>query len=688
MKFYFEQPYSILFLIAALVLAFGLTLLLYRVQKENTWFSKSQTITLAVLRFLGLFIVMVLLLEPAIELNKRYTQKPVLIVAFDNSESVQHEVKTSEELINKAKQAFPGFETEFWSFGEISQKSDLLTASELHSDYGKLFQTVQDQYLGKTIGAMILIGDGLFNSGIDPVFAAAKLPFPVFTVGVGDSTSRADASILKVTTNPTTYLENSFPVEINLMYRQFSGKQSVLTIWEDDKLVHKSEIAIPGNEYFKQEVVRIQASKPGLHRYRASVDEFADEQNTSNNSFEFSIQVIEQKQRILLLAHGAHPDLAALIKVIEPRKSYEYELITDSKTNFNPENYDLFILHQLPDKTTANSPSIQAILKSKRPVLWILGHQSSLSVLNNLSLGFAIGNNQGYEMAYPAPNNGFNLFTTERYWAEQARNWPPLQVPFADIQLKGDWQVLLNQQLRQVDTNRPLLFLGRPVDTKLGVVLGEGIWQWRVQDYIENASFEQFDNMMLKIINYLIIKPGEDNFTVYYKPRYAEDEDVVLSAELLNDSYQNVVAPDVKLTLSSENGLHYSYVFDKTDSQYQLNMGHLSAGTYSFDASVNWGEKVFREHGSFSVDKVQLEQINTQADFNLLYQLSASTGGRFFNQDQFGQLTELLNQQKELSGTSIWQQVYLKFISLKFLFILLFLLLSLEWFLRKYWGSY
>lgn len=688
MKFYFEQPYSILFLIAALVLAFGLTLLLYRVQKENTWFSKSQTITLAVLRFLGLFIVMVLLLEPAIELNKRYTQKPVLIVAFDNSESVQHEVKISEELIVKAKRAFPGFETELWSFGEISQKSDLLTASELRSDYGKLFQTVQDQYLGKTIGAMILIGDGLFNSGIDPVFAAAKLPFPVFTVGVGDSTSRADASILKVTTNPTAYLENSFPVEINLMYRQFSGKQSVLTIWEDDKLVHKSEIAIPGNEYFKQEVVRIQASKPGLHRYRASVDEFADEQNTSNNSFEFSIQVIEQKQRILLLAHGAHPDLAALIKVIEPRKSYEYELITDSKTNFNPENYDLFILHQLPDKTTANSPSIQSILKSKRPVLWILGHQSSLSVLNNLSLGFAIGNNQGYEMAYLAPNNGFNLFTTEHYWAEQARNWPPLQVPFADIQLKGDWQVLLNQQLRQVDTNRPLLFLGRPVDTKLGVVLGEGIWQWRVQDYIENASFEQFDNMMLKIINCLIIKPGEDNFTVYYKPRYAEDEDVVLSAELLNDSYQNVIDPDVKLTLSSENGLHYSYVFDKTDSQYQLNMGHLSAGTYSFDASVNWGEKVFREHGSFSVDKVQLEQINTQADFNLLYQLSASTGGRFFNQDQFGQLTELLNQQKELSVTSIWQQVYLKFISLKFLFIFLFLLLSLEWFLRKYWGSY
>lgn len=643
---------------------------------------------LATLRFFSLLMLMLLLLEPAIELYKRHTQKPTLIVAFDNSESMHLHAKTSEELIQKAKHSFPDFETEFWSLGDIPRKSDVVTGTELRSDYGKLFQTIRDEYLGKTISAMVLIGDGLFNSGIDPVFEASKLPYPIYTVGVGDSTSRADASILKITTNATAYLENSFPVEINLMYRQFSGKQSVLNIWEDAKLVYKTEILIPGNEYFKQEVIRIQASKPGLHRYQATIDEFEGESNTNNNSFEFSIQVIEQKQRILIVAHSPHPDLGALIKVIEPQKNYQYELISDPKTNFDPENYDLVILHQLPDNSSANGPSIQAILKSKRPVLWILGTQNSLSILNNLNLGFSITNQQGYEMAYPVPNIEFNLFTADQNWNKQVRNWPPLQVPFAEVQVKGDWQILLKQQLQQFETNRSLVFMGRPNNTKFGVIMGEGIWQWRVHDFIENASFEQFDNIILKIINYLIIKPGEDNFTVYFRPRYAEDEDVTMSAELLNESMENIVEPDIHLSLTSEAGQRHNYVFDKTDSRYQLNIGQLPTGTYTFEASVNFGEKIIHENGSFNIDKVQLEQINTQADFNLLYQLATETGGRFFNQNQFSQLIAQLNQQKEILDTAIWQQVYLKFISLKFLFLFLLLLLSLEWFLRKYWGSY
>lgn len=688
MKFYFEQPHAIFFLIAAIVLAFGLCFLLYRLQKENVWFSKTQTRILAMLRFSSLTILMLLLLEPAIELYKRFTQKPVLVFAFDNSESVQPFQKQCEELIQKAKQAFPDFKTELWSYGEMARKSETLAASELRSDYGELFQTIQNEYLGKSIGAMVLIGDGLFNSGIDPVFAASKLPFPVYTLGVGDSTSRADASILKITTNPTAYLENRFPVEINLMYRQFSGKQSVLSIYEGGNLVYKSEISITGNEFFKQEIVRLQADRPGLHQYRATITEMEGEKNTSNNSFEFSIQVIEQKQRILLLAHGPHPDLSALIRVIEPQQSYRYELITDSKNSFNPDDFDLFILHQLPDNSSANSPSIQAILKSKRPVLWILGAKNSLSALNNLNLGFAIANHQGYEMAYPAPNREFSLFIADQLGIEQVRSWPPLQVPFADVQLNGDWQVLFYQQLKQVDTKRPLVFLGRPADTKFGVILGEGIWQWRIHDFVSNASFEQLDNLIQKIINYLIIKPDEDNFTVYYRPHYAEDEDVTLKAELLNESFESVTDLDVKLKLKSEDGHNYDYIFDKTATQYQLNIGHLPAGTYAFEASVNWGGKIIRENGSFSIDKVQLEQINTQADFNLLYQLSAQTGGRFFTDDGFTQLAELVNQQREQEDSSVWQQVYLPFIAMKLLFIFLFLLLSLEWFLRKYWGSY
>ena len=688
MKIYFDQPYSLILILLAVLLAFLFSFGIYQSKNQQSFYSHFQIRILFILRFFLLFSLMFLLLGPAIQLVQHRKLKPVFVIAIDNSESMQQSLNRSEELVKQAKEELQNYQIELWTFGERVQKNGKNEASEVRSDYSGLFQTIQNSYPVTTIDGIILLGDGIFNSGTDPVFASNTFPFPVFTVGLGDSARREDAAILKVTTNPTAFLDNIFPVEINLSYQQFAGKLSKISIWKGQNLVYQDNIAINENDFFQQKLVRLKADKSGLVKYRIEIEAFPGEKNKTNNEYEFTIHVIDKKQKILLLSHSPHPDLAALTKVLGPLKNYSYDLIYGDDKIVDVTGYDLIIMHQLPDYSNTNGPLIKQIVQSKRPVLWIIGKQTSVSRLNNLHPGFTIQTSQHFESASAAFNSNFNLFKTEVNQIDLFAAWPPLTVPFSAVQIHSDWQSLIDQRIQGVETNRPLICLGRSRDVKYGLIMGEGIWRWRLYNFVQNGSHEVFDQMIQKMVNYLILKPNEDNFTIFFRNNYAEDQDIGMQAELLNESFEPITDPDISIAIIAESGIRYNYVFDKQTDHYELNVGHLPAGSYTFEASVNLGDNQFKETGLFNIDKVQLEHSNTQANFNLLYQISKRTGGKFVRANQFPELLKQIVKGQNKEHKEQKQLRVEEFISVKWFFIFILFLMGLEWFLKKYWGSY
>ena len=177
---------------------------------------------------------------------------------------------------------------------------------------------------------------------------------------------------------------------------------------------------------------------------------------------------------------------------------------------------------------------IQGIQKAKRPTLWITGMETDYQRLKNFSPGFRFGEVQNFEYASSAINKDFDFFQLEDFWPEQIKTWPPLQVPFSEIELNGNWETLAYQSVQQIDLARPLISMGRVEGTKTALISGEGIWKWRVYDFVQNGTNEIFDNLFLKLIDYLILKPNEDNFNIYYQHAYTEDQEVTLDAELLD----------------------------------------------------------------------------------------------------------------------------------------------------------
>ncbi|WP_372772474.1 hypothetical protein [Mangrovibacterium sp.] len=639
-------------------------------------------------RFVTLFLVCFLLLGPAIQLYQQHKIRPVLVFATDNSASQKEQADICEELINRAKNELENFDIDYWAFGETARETAKNDFADSRSDYGNLLEEVQKSYLPNTVSAMVLVGDGIFNSGIDPRYSSRKVPYPIYTVGLGDTIQQSDAAILKVANNPSVFLGNYFNIEIDLMYRQLSTNSSRLSIWQEEQLVYELNLEIERDNFFTQRFVQLKAEKSGILNFRIELDHFEGEQNTANNSYEFSIQVIDQKQKILIVAHGAHPDIAAIKKVLSPQQSYEITHISNAQSHPDPADFDLVILHQLPDNNDANSPFIQKIIQSKRPVLWIIGLQTSLARINGLPLGFSFDNQRGYEYSNAVLNTDFNLFKYEKYWHDQFSNWPPLHVPFADIRLKGDWQVFADQQIHQVELSRPLIFVGRESGAKYGVFAGEGIWKWRMHDFVRNNSTEIFDGFIHKIVNYLILKPNEDNFTILTQAYLDEDQAIKFDAELLNESFEPITDPDVSLKITSNDSVSYDYVFDKSNDGYKLNIGKFPAGTYAYEANTQLGKIQYRENGLFQVNRIQLEQVDSKANFNVLYQIATASNGKFVPKENFSSLLDQLKSLAEARKQKVKQLIFKSLISLKWLAIFILFLFALEWFLRKYWGSY
>ena len=98
--------------------------------------------------------------------------------------------------------------------------------------------------------------------------------------------------------------------------------------------------------------------------------------------------------------------------------------------------------------------------------------------------------------------------------------------------------------------------------------------------------------------------------------------------------------------------------------------------------------RTYKKFGQFNVAPLQLEQLQTRANHQLLYQLAKNNRGELFYPDQFKSLKDTIRQQENIRPISHMEYKTESFINLKWIFFLLLMLISAEWFLRKWVGGY
>lgn len=658
--------------------------------------SKGLIYLLAAFRFVAVTIIAILLLTPLLKSNFREVEKPIVVIAQDNSESViinkdsafyKNEYKEAYE--NLKKELSDKYELTSFTFSENTAISDEVDFNGKQTDISSLFDELDNLYNNRNVGAVVIASDGLYNKGRNPLYSASKLKFPIYTVALGDTNVHKDVILTKVNHNRYAYLGNTFPFEVIVDARQCKGKTTKLTVSNDGGTLFQKDINFNSNQYNTTVPVMLEAKKVGLQKYTVELSRIDGEISYSNNKIDVFIEVLDARQKVLILANSPHPDVAAIRRAIELNDNYEVETKLIDKLDKKLEAYNLVILHQLPSTKPESRSLFNELGSSKVPLLYVVGQQTDLSQFNNLETGLKITSNRANVNEVTAVlERNYSLFTVGDKLQKSFSKLPPMVAPFGDFKVSGATNVMLKQKIGLVETDQPLLLFNELNDRKVGVLAAEGVWKWGMGDYSLNGNHDIFNEFISKLVQFMSVKTDKSLFRVSGKNHYFENEPILFDAELYNESYELINEPEVNMRITNSDGKAYTFVFSRTADAYRLNAGNLPVGDYRYEATVKSGEKVHSQGGSFSVSALQVESTNTVADHQLMYSLANQTGGQMYYPNELEQLGQDILSREDIKPVIYNHKRLDDVIHQKWIFFLILLLIALEWFLRKRNGAY
>jgi len=695
LKIIFDYPwwYILLCLLAGAIYS----LILYRKNKRESFPVWLNTL-LGTVRFLAVFFISFLLLSPMIRQRKNEVEKPIIVLAHDNSSSVisvpdslffREEYKTI--LDETIRQLNEGYDLKFFSFGETIKEDwpDSMRYDEKVSDLSQVFAEVANRYANRNVGALIFASDGIYNRGMNPLYQIENLPYPVYTVALGDTIRYKDLLIKELKHNRIAFLGNAFPVNVNIEALEAQGQKAIVSISKDSRVLAREERIISDDNFFVSVPFQLEASSVGIQRYHVEVAVVEGEKGISNNVQDFFVEVIDSRQKILILAQSPHPDLGALKMSLDANDNYETELSFIDNFKGNISDYNLVVLHQLPSDRNSVKSILAEIVKNQTAVFLIVGAQTDVNALPGLfpGLDFNLRSNN-FNESFAIINNAFPLFSLQSGTIDALEAFPPLYTKFGNWRFPANTFTLINQKIGSVATEQPLMFFTNSQACKIGVLGGEGIWRWRLTDFLRNNNHQVFQEWLFKTIQYLAVDEEKTPFKVKTQSSFNENENVIFDAQVYNPSFELINQPEVSLIVSDEGGRSYSYVFSRTADSYTLNAGGFLPGLYSYKAQVKMDSRILTALGQFSVSALNLEEIRTIANHRLLYQIANKTGGQMVYPEKVSLLPEMLQAREDIRPVIYQQKRFDDLISFKWLFGIIIGLFALEWFMRKYFGSY
>jgi hypothetical protein len=686
---------TLIWILISVFAGIAFAMLLY-FREKNSAIPGKQRLMLAILRGISVFLIVLLISALMLNRKQKEIEKPIIVILSDNSISVVLQEDSAwfrsdyidhiQKLENQLEKQTDVFLYEF----DNSLKNDISFSfdGQLTDIYQTLDQILQ-RYDGRNIAGAILISDGIVNSGNDPAILANQLYFPVHTVALGDTTVFADAAIKGIRYNKSAGFGNRFPLEFVIHATGLNGKKSRLIIKQDGKEVLNEEVRYTSDTYSETRTQIFEASRKGLIRLEIILEPLENEGNTANNYATAVIQVLDKKNKVAILYQSPHPDISVFRSALEDAGNYDVELLMSNQFNAAQISaYDAIILYQLPDKRHKNNIPEQ-VIQSKTPYLIVTGQNTDLRVLNTLQTGFRIQQtSQMTQEALPVFNSSFSLFTISADMQRNLRNFPPLMTHFGNYSLSENYQVLFYQKIGSVQTSNPMIAFSAGGGKTNGLMAGEGLFKWKLFDYMHHSTHSTVNEFILKSMNLLVQQADKRRLRVHHKDVYFTTENAEMTAEVFNMSMEMITTSDVRLFIQNDQRDERELLFSPQISDYKIQLGKLKPGNYTWSANTRLDNELIETNGMFYVENVIVEQLNTRANHNLLQYLSSVSGGKFFRINDINLVGDHILENTELKNIEYVSEQSDLLISLKWILILIVIFLSLEWAARKYLGYY
>ncbi len=648
------------------------------------------------MRFIVVSLLVLMLFQPLLETIETRVEKPVVVLALDNSQSIVS-AKDSNFIQTEFLNSWKGIAEKLGSeyevipllFGDNVSDGNDATFSDQITHFGKLQRAIDARFSGRNLSALVIASDGLYNKGPHPVSNLKQLNIPVFTVGLGDTTLHRDLLISNVSANKIAYLGNNFPIRLNLEGRKAKGNSTVVSVSKNGIQLASQNVSFTSEREFKNVEFSLPADQVGIHAYTVTIQAIGNEDNVRNNTELVYIEVIDNRQKILILANAPHPDITAIAEAMRLQANYEVTVQTVDQFTDNVNKFDMLIAYQIPSLGGRGNNVVQEAYKSKIPCWFILGAQNDFNAFNAFGSGFSLNGYQSKLSDISASlNPAFSYFSLSNEFTQALPLLPPLAVPFGNYSVAPEVQALLTQRIGKIATDVPLLGFGGTPEHRIAVLCGEGIWRWKVGLFQMEENHDVFNQFITQTTQFIGVKENKEKFRIQHKKNFAENELVYFNAELYDESFTPVLNQQVNMELKFPDNNVQSFAFSPSNTGYQLNAGMLPPGAYSYTAKAFNGTTEFMKSGGFTVNNISVETARTIADFQLLEQLSSSTNGKRFNATSIDDLVNEIRNRKEITSVSFEEKKVRELIDWAPLLVALLSLLSIEWFLRKWNGSY
>ncbi len=670
---------DIVLIVASAIIALLIALFQYIYKVKNR--TKKNGI-FAFLRFLTVFTLLLLLINPTFRKKNYYTEKPKLVVAVDNSSSIKHlsqsqavtgfvnQLTTSKELNDR-------FDIVYYSFADKLSDSLSVTFDQKQTNIANVLESL-DQVYKNSNAPTILITDGNQTYGKDYSYRSIRYKQQIFPVIVGDTAKVIDTKIEQLNVNRYAYLKNKFPVEVILTY---SGSTDITT-----KFLIKSN----GNTVFSKPVtfsednnstilnVTLPANTVGVVRYTSHLVPIENEKNSINNKKDFAVEVIDQKTNVLLISDITHPDLGAIKKSIESNERRSVTIQKPSAVN-DIDSYQLIIMYQ---PNSRYSGVYEKLKKSRKNYFTITGSKTDWMFLNKIQNNYTQEIHQQTEYYLPRFNINYNTFLFDDIGFNA---YPPLIGAFGEINITASNDILLYRNINDIVTDAPLLATIEKEGIREGVLFGEGIWRWRAQNYLDAKSFENFDEFFGKIVQYLSSKKQKSRLNTIAESFYYGNASIKIKAEYFTKNYEFDRRGNLQISVkNADTEASQNIPMLLKNNSYEADLSSLPSGNYEYTVSVI-GENISKS-GAFSILDYDVEQQLLSADVTKLQKVATNTNGKTYFVNQNSRIVDDLIKDQRYQPIQKSKEKVVSLIDWKYLLAIIIILLTIEWFMRKYNG--
>ncbi len=691
-----SSEFSFSWLLIIVVFSFALSFLLYWKDKFLNEINKSIRYFLLTLRFVSIFLIAFFLIKPLINNVKKDFFKAKLLVLQDNSESIilnkdslfykteLHEQynKLYNELENK------NIDYSIYRFSDSLSLSSNFKFDKKTSNISEALSQALDLNIENNIGGILLLSDGINNKGQDPYYFSKNVQVPIYTVGLGDTSLNSDLKIDQIQLNKIGFTNQKIPFSIDISTLNIDKSSVKLSIYENKNVLFQKDINLKSGNDYKTVEGLISQLPVGIHKLDFELPELKTEYNIKNNKQSVYINIVESKQKILLLSSAPHPDIAAIKSVLSKQKNYEFESsnIRDFKGQIG--DYNLVILYQLPTIKDKCKSIITEINQKHIPTLTFISDQTDFTSLNTIKSGIPISKKLNKnDLIEQLANPSFTLFKQSKDLLNFFDKVPPLIAPMIKVYHKSNVYGLTFQNIKNVKTNQLSIFFTETENNKLAYILGEGIWRWKIYDYQKNQSFSNFNEFLVKTVQYLSIKTPKDNFIVDIKNRFEEYEPVQINVQLYNKSLELIQDQEISIKYFDSEGHEFNNILSPNSTAYSSNLGLLKPGIYHYEISTILDQKKMVKMGQFVVSPSFLEYKNLTANHQLLKSISKNTNAIYFEKENWLSVVDSIEQNPHFKTKVYSSDELTDLIHFKWILLLIVFLLSIEWFIRKFSGT-